>query len=98
MIILVPLIKATMFALEFYLWIVLAYVIMSWLVNFNVINLRNQFVKMIWEFLWRLSNVTLSRIRRFVPSFGGMDISPIILIIAIYFIQQVLQELLHRLA
>ena len=97
MIILVPLIKVTILALNFYLWVVLAYVIMSWLVNFRVINLQNQFVRMVWEFLWRISDVTLGRIRRYVPGFGGMDISPLILILIIYFIQYVLQEVLIRL-
>ena len=79
-------------------WIVVIYVIMSWLVNFRVINVQNQFVRMIWEFLWRVNEPVLGRIRRFIPSFGGMDISPILLFLAILFMQQVLQELLFSLS
>jgi YggT family protein len=59
-----------------------------------VINTRNQFVSMIGEFLWRVTEPALRPIRRFMPNLGGIDISPIILILIIYFLQMVLQNVL----
>jgi YggT family protein len=73
---------------------VIASAILSWLVHFGVINTRNQFVSMIGEFLWRVTEPALRPIRRFMPSLGGIDISPIILILIIYFAQMVLQNIL----
>jgi YggT family protein len=63
---------------------------LSWLVHFGVVNTRNQFVSMIGEFLWRLTEPGLRPIRRFVPKFGGVDISPIVLILALLFVQMVI--------
>jgi YggT family protein len=73
---------------------VIASAILSWLVHFGVINTRNQFVSMIGEFLWRVTEPALRPIRRFMPNLGGIDISPIILILIIYFLQMVLQNIL----
>lgn len=97
MIILGPLIQITIIALDIYLWLVIAWVIMSWLVNFRVINMTNQFVRLVWEFLWRITDPVLKHIRRFLPSFGGIDLSPIILFLAIMFLQMVLQNVLIQL-
>lgn len=94
MIILDPLIQITIVALNFYVWLVIASAILSWLVHFGVINTRNQFVSMIGEFLWRITEPALRPIRRFMPNLGGIDISPIILILIIYFAQMVLQNIL----
>ncbi len=97
MIVVGPLIQVTIIALNVYLWIVFAYVIMGWLVNFRVINLQNQFVSMVWEFLVRITDPVLRRIRRFLPTFGGMDISPIVLWLLILFAQMVLTNLHNQL-
>jgi YggT family protein len=94
MIILGPLIQILIIALNIYVWMVIASAILSWLVHFGVINTRNQFVSMIGEFLWRVTEPALRPIRRFMPSLGGIDISPIILILIIYFAQMVLQNIL----
>jgi YggT family protein len=94
MIILGPLIQILIIALNIYVWMVIASAILSWLVHFGVINTRNQFVSMIGEFLWRVTEPALRPIRRFMPSLGGIDISPIILILIIYFVQMVLQNIL----
>ena len=93
MIILDPLIQITIIALNFYLYLVIAWVIMSWLVNFRVINMTNQFVRLVWEFLWRITDPILKHIRRFLPTFGGIDLSPIVLFLAIMFLQMVLQNI-----
>lgn len=97
MIILDPLIQITIIALNVYVWMVIASAILSWLVHFGVINTRNQFVAMVGEFLWRVTEPALRPIRRYMPNLGGIDISPIILILIIYFVQMVLQRLLFSL-
>lgn len=94
MIILDPLIRIISLALTIYVYMVIASAILSWLVHFGVINTRNQFVSMIGEFLWRITEPALRPIRRFMPNLGGIDISPIILILIIYFLQMVLQNVL----
>ncbi|TCT11772.1 YggT family protein [Tepidamorphus gemmatus] len=76
--------------LQLYVWIVIASAIFSWLVAFNVVNTRNQFVGMIGEALWRLTEPALRPIRRFVPNLGGLDISPIILLLLIFLIQRII--------
>jgi YggT family protein len=71
-------------------WIVIAHVIMSWLINFQVLNLRQPLVAQIWDGLNRLLEPIYSRIRQFLPNMGGLDLSPLILILAIYALQTVL--------
>jgi YggT family protein len=94
MIILDPLIRIISFALTLYVYMVIASAILSWLVHFGVINTRNQFVSMAGEVLWRVTEPALRPIRRIMPHLGGIDISPIILILIIYFLQMVLQKVL----
>lgn len=66
-----------------YVFVIFAMVIMSWLINFNVINRHNQFVDMIWRTLISLTEPFLRPIRRMLPNMGGLDISPIVLLILI---------------
>ena len=77
-------------ALWFYLYLVLAAVVMSWLIAFNVVNTRNQFVGMIADFLYRITEPALRPIRNLMPSLGGIDISPVILILIIILIERVI--------
>jgi YggT family protein len=77
-------------ALQIYIWFVIAAVIMSWLIAFNVVNTRNQFVAMVADFLFRITEPALRPIRRFMPNLGGIDISPIILFLVIIFIRYVI--------
>ena len=63
---------------------------MSWLIAFNVVNPRNQFVAMLAEFLYRITEPVLRPIRSFLPNLGGIDISPVIVILIIVFIQSVI--------
>ena len=76
--------------LDLYVWILIVSAVFSWLVAFNVVNMRNQFVNTIGEFLYRITEPALAPIRRFMPNLGGLDISPIILILLILFIQRVI--------
>ena len=77
-------------ALDLYVWLLIASAILSWLIAFNVVNTRNQFVAGIAEFLYRITEPALKPIRQFLPSFGGLDISPIILILIIMLIQRII--------
>lgn len=76
--------------LDLYVWLLIAAAILSWLIAFNVVNTRNQFVSAIAEFLYRITEPLLAPIRNFMPNLGGLDISPVILILVIMFIQRVI--------
>ena len=84
------LIKTIDLALYLYWWIIILSAIFSWLYAFNVVNPRNQFVGTIGNILFRLTEPALRPIRRFMPDLGGIDISPIILLLIIYFIRELL--------
>lgn len=71
-----------------YSLIVFIAVILSWLISFNVINARNQFVDMIWRTVVALTEPALKPIRRYMPSLGGIDISPLVLLLGIYFLRE----------
>lgn len=77
-------------ALNFYWWIVILSVIFSWLFAFNVINSSNQFVNMVARFLYQMTEPVYRPIRRFLPDLGGIDITPIIVLFAIMFLQYLL--------
>jgi YggT family protein len=93
-----PILDVIMLALRIYTWLILASVIISWLVAFGVINMRNDFVRVIYESLHRVTEPALSRIRRFMPDLGGIDLSPIVLLLIIFFIQQVIIRYLYPVA
>ena len=78
-------------ALQLYIWVVIVAAIFSWLVAFNVVNTRNQFVGAIGEFLYRITEPALRPIRNMLPNLGGIDISPVILFLIIIFIQYVIE-------
>lgn len=78
------------FALDIYTWFIIASAVFSWLYAFNIVNARNPFVASVGNFLYRVTEPALKPIRRFLPDLGGVDISPIILFIIIYFIRQLL--------
>ena len=73
--------------LKLYSYVVIANVIISWLIAFNILNTQNRFVYSILELTYRLTAPILNRIRRFLPSLGSLDISPIILLLLIWFIE-----------
>ncbi|GAA5106197.1 YggT family protein [Bartonella jaculi] len=72
---------------EIYIDILIANVIFSWLYAFNIVNTRNRFVFLIGNFLYRVTEPVLGRIRRILPNLGAVDISPIVVFIIIYFIR-----------
>ena len=97
MIILDPLIQVLIMALRIYVWVVIASAILSWLVAFQVVNTSNQFIFTVGRVLYALTEPALRPIRRFVPNLGGIDLSPVVLILALYFLQMVLARLLASL-
>jgi YggT family protein len=77
-------------ALQLYMWLIIAAAILSWLVAFNVVNTRNPVVAGIGEFLYRITEPALRPIRNMLPNLGGIDISPVILILIIIFLRYVI--------
>jgi YggT family protein len=82
-------------AMDLYVWLLIASAILSWLIAFNVVNTRNQFVAGIAEFLYRITEPALRPIRQFLPNLGGLDISPIILILLIMLIQRIISYYIY---
>ena len=73
--------------LKLYSYVVIANVVISWLVAFNILNTQNRFVYSILEVTYRLVNPALNKIRSFLPNLGAVDISPVILLLLIWFIE-----------
>lgn len=78
--------------ISLYVWILIASAILSWLVAFNVVNTRNRVVYLIGDFLYRVTEPALRPIRRVLPNLGGIDISPVVLILLLWFVQNLLHE------
>ena len=78
-------------------WVFLIMIIMSWLISFNVINTRNQFVAGVWRVLNQITEPILRPIRRIIPPVGGLDLSPIIVFVIIFFLQSFIANDLPRL-
>jgi Predicted integral membrane protein len=78
--------------LSLYVWLLIASAVLSWLVAFNVVNTRNRAVYAIGDFLYRVTEPALRPIRRVMPNLGGMDISPVILILVIFFVRNLMAE------
>ena len=70
-----------------YIWILIINAILSWLIAFNILNTQNRFVYSILELTYRLTDPFLNRIRRFLPNLGALDISPIVLLLLIWFVE-----------
>jgi YggT family protein len=77
--------------IELVTWIVIASAIVSWLVAFGVVNMRNQFIRMVVDTLYRLTEPMLRPIRRIMPNLGGVDISPVVLLLGLFFLREALR-------
>ncbi len=82
--------------INIYIWVLIAMVIVSWLIAFNIINLQNKFVYTVSDVLNRLTEPVLAPIRRYMPNLGGIDISPVVLILGLLFAQNLLLEMAGR--
>ena len=80
-------------AVSIYIWVLIINAIISWLVAFNILNTSNRFVYSVLDVSYRLSAPPLNFIRRFVPTFGSVDISPVILILALLFLRNLVFEM-----
>ena len=77
-------------ALNLFQWVIIAVAVMSWLIAFDVLNIRQNFVRTIWNALNSLTEPVLRPIRNIMPNLGGLDISPVILLLIIYFLERVI--------
>ena len=84
------LLDVVLIALQLYVWILIAAAVVSWLIAFNVVNIRNQVVAMLADFLYRITEPALRPIRNIMPNLGGIDISPVILILIIFLIERII--------
>jgi YggT family protein len=78
--------------LGLYMWLIILQVILSWLVAFNVINMSNRFVYMVGDFLYRVTEPVMRPIRNILPNLGGIDLSPMVVLLLIIFIRKLLAE------
>jgi len=76
-----------------YVWVLIINAVISWLIAFNVLNTQNRFVYSVLEFTYKLTDPPLNYIRRFLPTLGSIDISPIILILLIYFARDLIRNI-----
>ena len=97
-VILIPLLQLLDVVLELYQIVLIVWVVLSWLVAFNVVNTSNGFVRGAMNVLWRLTEPALRPIRRFVPMISGLDFSPLILLLAIYFLRGVVGRMIFSMA
>lgn len=85
----IPLISFIAYVIGLYIWVIILAAVMSWLIAFNVVNTSNRFVYMVADFLYRITEPAIAPIRRVMPDLGGIDISPVILILFLIFIRDV---------
>jgi YggT family protein len=76
-----------------YTWIIIISAVLSWLIAFNVVNTQNRFVYTVVDILYRLTEPALAPLRRILPDLGGIDISPVVLLLMLFFIQNLLWEI-----
>jgi YggT family protein len=76
-----------------YLWIIIINALLSWLVAFNILNTQNRFVFSVLDATYKLTDPALNTIRRFIPTFGSIDISPVVLILILMFLRNIIFEI-----
>jgi YggT family protein len=81
--------------INLFIFVLIVQVIMSWLIAFNVVNTRNRFVYMVADVAYKITEPVLRPIRRIMPSLGGIDLSPVVVIILLGFIQRLIPSLLY---
>jgi YggT family protein len=85
----------TNIVLNLLIWALVIGAVLSWLIAFDIVNTRNRFVQVVNEFLYRVTDPLLQPIRRILPSLGGLDLSPMVLIILIRFVQSFINRLAY---
>src|SRR5215469_15462337 len=82
--------------IQIYIWLLIAQAVLSWLVAFGIANRHHRFVSVLGDFLWRITEPLLRPIRRVLPDLGGIDVSPVILILLLWFIDAEILDLYAR--
>jgi YggT family protein len=85
----IPLIQFIVMVVDLYIWVIIGSAVLSWLIAFGVVNTSNRFVYTLGDMLHRLTEPALRPIRQFVPDLGGIDISPVVLILGLIFLKNV---------
>ena len=76
-----------------YLWIIIINAILSWLVAFNILNTQNRFVFSVLDATYKMTDPALNKIRKFIPTFGSIDVSPVVLILLLMFLRNIIFEI-----
>ena len=79
--------------IDIYVWIIILSAVLSWLVAFDIVNMRNRFVYLVGDALNRITEPVYRPIRRFLPDMGGLDLSPLIVILGLWFLRDLMWEL-----
>lgn len=95
-VVLVNLLKVLIIALDLYQWVVIINVVLSWLVSFNVINTSNQFVYLVMDFTYRATEPLYRRIRAVLPNMGGLDLSPVVVLLGLFLLKGILADVMYR--
>ena len=85
-----------LYALDIAQWVVLAHVIMSWLINFQVLNYRQPIVQQVWDVLQRITGPVYTRVRRYLPATGGIDFAPLVVLFVIFALRIIITNNLYR--
>lgn len=96
--ILVPAIGLIDKLIELYIWVIIIGVVLSWLVQFNVVNRSNRIVSVVGEFVYRITEPALRPIRGILPNLGGIDVSPVVLILLLVAVREILARLAIKIA
>ena len=94
-VILIPLLNIISTVINIYIWVIIIGAILTWLVTFNVVNTSNRAVYLVGDICFRLTEPALRPIRNFLPTIGGIDLSPIVLILALIFLRDVLRGIVY---
>ena len=92
----VPLLGLVVKAIDIYIWVLVISVMLNWLAAFNIINMSNRFIYLVRDFLYRITEPVLRRIRAVMPDLGGIDVSPVVLILILWAVQSMLIRLILK--
>ena len=79
--------------ISIYLWIIIINAVLSWLVAFNILNTQNRYVFSVLDATYKMTDPALNKIRRFIPTFGSIDVSPVVLILILMFLRNIIFEI-----
>lgn len=91
-----PLLQVAVIVIDLYMWIIIIGIILHWLIYFNVINTQNRFVYIVGDFIHRVTEPLYRRVRSFLPNLGGLDLSPMIIILGLIFLKGVLGNIYYQ--